>query len=43
MDVAGLTVLDRWYFGMAMALMLVPVDTALRRHVVRRRRTAIGD
>jgi multisubunit Na+/H+ antiporter MnhG subunit len=43
MDVAGLTVLGRWYFGMAMALMLVPVDTALRRHVVRRRRTAIGD
>ena len=34
-DVAGLTVLGRWYFAMAMALMLVPVDTALHR-----RRTA---
>jgi hypothetical protein len=35
MNVAGLTVLGRWYFAMAMALMLVPVDTALHR-----RRTA---
>jgi multisubunit Na+/H+ antiporter MnhG subunit len=35
MNVAGLTVLGRWYFAMAMALMLVPVDTALLR-----RRTA---
>ena len=35
MNVAGLTVLGKWYFAMAMALMLVPVDTALHR-----RRTA---
>lgn len=42
MDVARLTVPGRWYFAMAMALMLVPVDTALRRHVGRRR-TAVGD
>ena len=35
MDVAGLTVYGKWYFAMAMALMLVPVDTALHR-----RRTA---
>jgi multisubunit Na+/H+ antiporter MnhG subunit len=34
MDVAGLTVLDKWYFAMAMALMLVPVDTALYRRRV---------
>jgi hypothetical protein len=38
MDVAGLTVLGRWYFAMAMALMLVPVDTALHR----RRANAAG-
>jgi hypothetical protein len=43
MDVAGLTVLGRWYFAMAMALMLVPVDTALRRHGARRRRAAVRD
>jgi hypothetical protein len=36
-------VLGRWYFAMAMALMLVPVDSGLRRHGLRRRRTAIGD
>jgi hypothetical protein len=42
-NVAGLTVLGRWYFAMAMALMLVPVDSGLRRHGLRRRRTAIGD
>ena len=34
MDVAGLTVLGKWYFAMAMALMLVPVDTALHRRRV---------
>jgi hypothetical protein len=39
MNVAGLTVLGKWYFAMAMALMLVPVDTALRR----RRVPAIGE
>lgn len=39
MDVAGLTVLGKWYFAMAMALMLVPVDTAL----VRRRTAAAGE
>jgi hypothetical protein len=39
MDVAGLTVLGKWYFAMAMALMLVPVDTAL----LRRRATATGE
>ena len=39
MNVAGLTVLGKWYFAMAMALMLVPVDTAL----VRRRTAAAGE
>jgi hypothetical protein len=39
MNVAGLTVLGKWYFAMALALMLVPVDTALRR----RRVPAIGE
>jgi hypothetical protein len=34
MNVAGLTVLGKWYFAMGMALMLVPVDTALRRRRV---------
>ncbi len=43
LDVAGLTVLGRWYFAMGMALMLVPVDTALRRHGVLRRRAAVRD
>jgi hypothetical protein len=42
-DVAGLTVLGRWYFAMAMALMLLPVDSALRRHGVGRRPSAVGD
>jgi hypothetical protein len=39
LDVAGLTVLGRWYFAMGLAIMLVPIDDALRRHGVRRRRT----
>ncbi len=43
LDVAGLTVLGRWYFAMGRALMLVPVDTALRRHGVLRRRAAVRD
>jgi hypothetical protein len=42
-DVAGLTVLGRWYFAMAMAVMLVTVDSALRRHGLRRAPTAVGD
>lgn len=39
MNVAGLTVIGKWYFAMAMALMLVPVDTALHR----RRAAATGE
>jgi len=38
LDVAGLTVLDKWYFAMALVLMLVPADEGLRRHGVLTRR-----
>jgi multisubunit Na+/H+ antiporter MnhG subunit len=40
-DAAGLTVLGKWYFGALIALMLVPVDEALRRHGVYPRRVTI--
>jgi hypothetical protein len=43
LNVAGLTVLDKWYFAMAMTLMLVPADEGLRRHGVLRRRTRVRD
>jgi hypothetical protein len=40
-DAAGLVVLGKWYFGALIALMLAPVDEALRRHGTFRRQTSL--